>query len=414
MDELKEKQDRDELFWLFPVLLVVAILGITIAVRPGSCATGPGGRGSGSVPKGAPTGQVSGVQGEDVANQVVFPEGDSTGVRTLDQLTELLGKEIYQGEEEPVGEGTYEDSVTAGPGLKIVVRCDITEEGNSDIYMLDETGYDPIRLTDWPSVESFPAITTDGTRVYFISDHDDDPNNPNPFTKNSEIYMIDMTLFGTADYKGPTRLTFNNETDYGVSVTADGSKMVYMSATKELPDEPKLMLADGDANNAKMVADTRLKNAIPKISGDGNYVVYNSFYDGEMDIYLYDIQGNFTVNLTNSDIPEYFPAINYDGSIIIYEKLLQMTPQAEGFIELYACDRSGKNERQLTYNRFADSFPAISDDGKWIVFVSKRWDFSGDTHYDEALFYMDSKGEANGATVYKITKDPYYEEQPDL
>ena len=61
-------------------------------------------------------------------------------------------------------------------------------------------------------------------------------------------------------------------------------------------------------------------------------------------------------------------------------------------------------------NRFADTFPALSDDGQWIVFVSKRWDFDGDTHYDEALFYMD----INGENTYKITKDPYYEEQPDL
>jgi Tol biopolymer transport system component len=163
-----------------------------------------------------------------------------------------------------------------------------------------------------------------------------------------------------------------------------------------------------------VIADKSLKNAVPKISGDGNYVVYNSFLDGEMDIYLYDIQGDFTVNLTNSDIPEYFPAINFDGSVIVYEKLLGGSPQAEEYIELFACNRDGTGERQLTKNRFADTFPAITDDGKWIVFVSKRWDFDGDKHYDEALFYMDSEGEANGATVYKITKDPFYEEQPDV
>jgi Tol biopolymer transport system component len=190
--------------------------------------------------------------------------------------------------------------------------------------------------------------------------------------------------------------------------------MVFVSATKENPDNPVMILADGDANNTRVIADKSLKNAVPKISGDGNYVVYNSFLDGEMDIYLYDIQGDFTVNLTNSDIPEYFPAINFDGSVIVYEKLLGGSPQAEEYIELFACNRDGTGERQLTKNRFADTFPAITDDGKWIVFVSKRWDFDGDKHYDEALFYMDSEGEANGATVYKITKDPFYEEQPDV
>ncbi len=408
MTDKTNNKDRDELFWLFPVLLVVAIIGITIWVKAGTFASEPSGKGlGGPVPEGAPSGQVSGVQGE---SEIIIPDIDDSGIRTIDQLSELLQQDVYQDEEEPVGEGTYMESVENNLELKIVIRSDIEEEGNSDIYLIDETGYNFTRLTDWDSVESFPSISSDGSRVYFASDYDDDPNNPNPFTKNTEIYMIDMALFGTDDYDGPVRLTYNNETDYGVSVSADASRMVYMSATKNNPDNPVLMLADGDANHARVVADVRLKNAVPKISGDGNYIVYNSFYDGEMDIYLYDIQHDFTVNISNSDIPEYFPAINYDGSVIVYEKLLGGTPQAEGFIELYKCDRDGNNEQQITLNRFADTFPAVTDDGQWVIFVTKRWDFSGDGHYDEALFYMD----INGENTYKITKDPFYEEQPDV
>jgi Tol biopolymer transport system component len=415
-----ETQTRDELFWLFPILLIVAIVAITVVVRPSGCSFGPGK--GGKLPEGAPPGQVSGTQAE---SSVVLPKSDESGVRTLDQLAALLEDPLYQQDTSQTpadNTGTFVDATTPGPGLKIVIRSDIEEESNSDIYMLDETGYNPKRLTTWASVESFPAITTDHSRAYFVSDNDDDPNNPNPFTKNTEIYMIDLAKFEQDGKADPTRLTFNNETDYGVSVSADGSKMVFASATKEVdpktgeggPDNPVLILADGDGNNAKVIANKSLKNAIPKISGDGNYVVYNSFLDGEMDIYLYDVKGGFTVNLTNSDIPEYFPAINFDGSVIVYEKLLGGSPQAEDYIELFACDKDGKNERQLTKNRFADTFPAVTDDGKWIVFVSKRWDFDGDKHYDEALFYMDSKGEANGATVYKITKDPFFEEQPDV
>jgi Tol biopolymer transport system component len=408
-----EQKARDELFWLFPILLIAAIIAITVIVRPSGCSWGPGM--GGPLPEGYEgRGQVSGVQGEQ---PVVLPESDKSGVRTLDDLATVLQESIYQADyeyEQPPNEGTFVDQETMGPGLKIVVRSDIEEAGNSDIYMLNETGYDPVRLDTWSSVESFPSITTDGKRVYFASDRDDDPNNPNPFTKNTEIYMIDMVMFEQDGGAEPTRLTYNNETDYGVSVSADGSRMVYVSATKENPDNPVIILADGDANNTRVIADRLLKNAVPKISGDGNYVVYNCYLDGEMDIYLYDVQNDFTVNLTNSDIPEYFPAINYDGSIIVYEKLLGGSPQAEDYIELFACNRDGSNERQLTKNRFADTFPAISDDGQWIVFVSKRWDFDGDGHYDEALFYMGAEGEMNGATVYKITKDPFYEEQPDL
>jgi len=406
MAEPSNGKDRDELFWLFPVLLVVALIGISFLVPPGSCHRGPGGLGPGAaaVPEGAPAGQVSGVQAE---SEVVIPESDNTGVRTLEDLSALLQNEIYQTEGEQDATGTYVDSIEPGPGLRIVIKTNIEDEDNWDIYMMDETGYAPRRLTTLDSIERFPAITSDGSRVYFVSDRDDDPNNPNPFTKNTEIYMIDMELLGADE---AVRLTYNNDMDYGVSVSADGSKMVYASATKDNPDNPVIILADGDANNGRIIADTRLKNALPKISGDGNCVVYNSFLDGEMDIYLYDVQGDFTVNLTNSDIPEYFPTINYDGSIIVYEKFLTGSLTDVDYIELFACDRDGGNERQLTMNRFADTLPAITDDGQWIVFISRRWDFDGDGHYDETLFYMD----INGQNTYKITKDPFYEEEPDV
>jgi len=406
MGKTKKKEQRDELFWLFPVLLVVAIIAITVFVKPGSFQE----TGDTQVnPSDQYEGQASGVQGESV---VIVPDRDDTGVRTAEDLTETLESGGYLEEVDVETEmtGMYIDRTEPGPGLDIVITSDIMEEGNKDIYLIDETGYNPTRLTDWPSVESFPAITSDGKRVYFVSDRDDDPNNPNPYTKNTEIYMIDMELFGTPSYEGPTRLTYNNETDYGVSVSADGSRMVYVSQTKTNPDNPFLILADGDANNGQVIADTLLKNCVPKISGDGNYIVYNSMFDGEMDIYLYDVSEGVTVNLTNSDIPEYFPAINYDGSVIVYEKLLGITPQNEDLIELYTIDRDGVNEQQITFNRFADTFPAITDDGQYLVFVSKRWDFDGDDHFDEALFYMEMGGEE----VYKITKDPFYEEQPDV
>ena len=406
-DQKKTETERDELFWLFPILLVVVIIAVALVVKPGSFRLMPAGTSNvGPVPAGAPTGQMSTVGGENV----VIPVGDGSGVRNGEQLVALLQSEPYTDEEDPVGEGTYGESTTDLHGWDIVVRSDMQDEGNSDIYLMDETGYNITRLTTWDSVESFPAITGDGSRVYFVSDRDDDPNNSNPFTKNTEIYYIDMVKFREEGIAEPIRLTYNNETDYGVSVSNDASRMVYISQTKTTPENPVLILADGDANNGIVIATTRLKNCVPKISGDGNYVVFNSFLDGEMDIFLYDVEGEFTVNLTNSDIPEYFPAINYDGSVVLYEKLLGITPQTEDLIELFACDRDGSNERQITRNRFADTFPTISDDGQWIVFVTKRWDFSGDNHYDEALFYMD----INGQNLMKITKDPFYQEQPDM
>lgn len=405
-----ENQKKDELFWLFPVLLVVAIIAISIFVKPGTFGRGtPGVKSTGPLPKGAPQGgQVSGYQAE--VFPVILGEHDGTGLRTADQLVELLSEDLYQGEGPFDSTGTWTESTEPGPGLKIVFKSDQGETGNSDIYMTDETGYKVTRLTTWPSAESFPCITGDGKRVYFVSDRDDDPNNPNPFAKNTEIYYIDLVVFEEKGAFEPIRLSFNNTTDYGVSVSSDSTKMVFMAADKNDPDNPKMYIADGDCNDPFLIADTRLHNCVPKMSGDGKYVIYNSFFDGDMDIYKYDIEKKFHVNITNSDIPEFYPTVNYDASVIVYEKLLMGGPQHEDYYELFVVNGDGTNERQITKDRFADSFPSVSDDGKWIVLTTKRWDFDGNNHYDEAMFYMD----INGQNLKKITKDAAYQDQPDI
>ena len=104
-----------------------------------------------------------------------------------------------------------------------------------------------------------------------------------------------------------------------------------------------------------------------------------------------------------------YPAINYDGTVIVYEKILNGV-QDETMYELYKVDREGKNETAITNDRFCDSFPALTNDGDTIIFVSKRWDWDEDGHLNEALFMMN----IDGTGLQKISKDAAYFDQPDV
>jgi len=303
-----------------------------------------------------------------------------------------------------VAEETYTDSVEPDLNLRIVVQSTIEEEQNKDIYLLDETGANPIRLTTSPSVESFPSITGDGKKVFFASDMENQEQT-NPFQKPTEVYVVDV------DTREITRLTFDDRMDYGVSVSADGTKLVYM--TQEMGQEgyenPQMMLMNSDGTNQEVIQDEALKNCIPKMSGDGRWVVFNSYRSGSMDIFLLNVGSKKAKNLTNSVVSEYFPSINYDGTVIVYEKLLNGI-QDESMYELYRMEPSGKNEAALTNDKFGDSFPAVTPDGKYVVFVSKRWDWDQDGHLNEALFIMN----IDGSNLKRVSKQAAYFDQPDV
>jgi len=302
---------------------------------------------------------------------------------------------------------TYTESREKPLDLRIVVVSMLEEDENKDIYLMDETGRNPKRLTTYPSIETFPCITDDGNHLFFTSDMDG-KEQANPFQIYSEIYHLDLRT------EELTRLTNDDRMDYGLSVSGDGSRIVYM--TQEMGQDgyenPQMILMDGDGNNQEVIQDEAIKNCIPEISGDGNWVVFNSYRDGSMDIFLMDLRDPEeykTTNLTNSFVSEYFPTINYDGTVIVYEKLLNGI-QDETMYELCRIDPVTLEETYLTYDRFCDSFPTLTNDGEWVVFVSKRWDWDRDGHLNEALFLMD----INGENLKKISKHRTFFYQPDV
>ncbi len=351
---------------------------------------------------------LKGCGGARVPGQQARAEGNYTP-KTEDELKTEQDEvqALIAAKPDLVAEETYTESDEPAGNLRIVVQSSIDEEENKDIYLLDETGSNPRRLTDYASVESFPCITDDGNRVFFVSDRDG-ADRVNPFQVYTEIYVLDLATME------PTRLTYDDRMDYGLSASGDGARLVYM--TQEMGQDgyenPQMIMMNGDGTGQKVIQDEALKNSLPKISGDGNWIVFNSYRHGSMDIFLTDYRNPdkpVTKNLTNSFVAEYYPAINRDGSVIVFEKILNGV-QDETMYELYRIDPDGKNEMAITNDKFCDSFPTLTEDGKIVIFVSKRWDWDEDGHLNEALFMMN----IDGTNLRKISKQAAYFDQPDV
>jgi hypothetical protein len=178
----------------------------------------------------------------------------------------------------------------------------------------------------------------------------------------------------------------------------------------------------------------------PKVSADGRFVVFHSFAknllpgdkNGHADIYRYDVHEARLVRITTGSLGEanggsYYPAINEDGSKIVFEThATNLDPGAvKGGKQIMLWSEnqqllgSGSGNFSTVTNGNADSFDAsISGDGTRIVFTTHATDLvAGETDdnaypdvvlWENGNFYyagraedgnLPKNGETNGAEI---------------
>ncbi|MGV6829062.1 MAG: TolB family protein [Flavobacteriales bacterium] len=96
---------------------------------------------------------------------------------------------------------------------------------------------------------------------------------------------------------------------------------------------------------------------------DGKYVwpVYDSF-----DIFVADLQGNITAQLTNEKGYDAEPTVSPKGDKIVF------TSTRSGDLELYTMNIDGSNVKQITFELGYDGGAFFSPDGSQIIFRSSR------------------------------------------
>jgi len=101
----------------------------------------------------------------------------------------------------------------------------------------------------------------------------------------------------------------------------------------------------------------------PEPRKDNKYLwaVYESF-----DIYMADLNGKITAQLTNSPGYDAEATVSPDGSKIVF------TSTRSGDLELWTMDIDGKNQKQITSGLGYDGGAFFSPDGKKIVFRASR------------------------------------------
>jgi Tol biopolymer transport system component len=260
----------------------------------------------------------------------------------------------------PTGTGTATPTVTgtpptatpsASPTVNVISQGAIVFSsdfsGNKDLWRIRGDGTSPVKLTDNPAADDWPAFSPDFTKIAFASSRDG----------NTEIYVMN------ADGSGATRLTNNPARDYQPSWSPDGTQIVFTSERNESTGDIYVMSANG-TNQTRITVDPAPDT--DPAWGAGNRIVFTSRRSGSPQIYTVNSDGSGLFGpLTNAG-ENYEAKWNHLGNRIVFVSTRDGNP------EIYTMRQGGEEQFRLTNNTFDDFWPAYSPNSSKIVYTENR------------------------------------------
>ncbi len=222
----------------------------------------------------------------------------------LTQLTDYSGKDNYPAVS-PDGEKIAYTSDIGGVWQIVVMNWDGTEK--------EQITYNP-----WRS--GYPAWSFDGRFIFFEV----------CMEGKYEIYRMN------SDGSNMTRLTFNpNIDDWHPYAHPFQYRVIYETGPSR---NEELYLMDYDGENAKKISDTDMRQRVPAISIDGEKIVFSD----NSSIYTMDIDGG-NLKKVSGDL-QYcrHPDISPDNKYISFEG------NANGQLEIFIVNVDGSNLQKLT------------------------------------------------------------------
>jgi hypothetical protein len=125
-------------------------------------------------------------------------------------------------------------------------------------------------------------------------------------------------------------------------------------------------------------------------------LAYQSFRDGNWEIYTNAEDGSGLVRLTADPAPDVEPSLSPDASQVVFAS------RRTGNYELFVVSVDGTGLRQLTNHPGVDGSPAWSPDGRQIAFASDR-----DGNAEVYVINLDGSG------LTRLTNAPGYDGEPD-
>ena len=243
-------------------------------------------------------------------------------------------------------------------GTQILFTSD-RENENSDVYIMNADGSDPVKFTNWDKSNETAGPggwSPDGMKIAFFSDRNgkDDIYVANAETVRPKIVLSDADR----DLHTP-------------SFSPDGKRIVY---TVEMEDKSgELRMLDVDTARTNLIRKTELPATEPAWSPDGKRVAFVDRIDGNSEVCAANPDGSGFANLTNNPSTDINPSWSPDGARLAF---VSYRGEPRG-AQLYTMNVDGGDPRPITPRKGWESNPVWSPDGAGIVFVCDRDDSPG-------------------------------------
>ncbi|MCP4543860.1 MAG: hypothetical protein GY832_42645 [Chloroflexi bacterium] len=232
----------------------------------------------------------------------------------------------------------------------------LRRNGNADIYALNQTDRQLIRLTYDPAEDRDPTWSPDGNYVAFASNR----------AHNWDIYLLDLVSGALI------RLTHDPAFDTNPSWSPDGNWIAFESYRRGNLD---IYVMSTSGQQLRRITIDSAPNYEPAWSPDSRTIAYTTFRDGTKDIYVRYIEGNSSsVNITQSpDMDEDLPAWSPDGTQLAYVS----GPRGNPSIQVTTFDWETMTANQIQTELFgAGTSPAWAPDGQNLIYAYQRGEHS--------------------------------------
>lgn len=209
---------------------------------------------------------------------------------------------------------------------------------NSEIYLMDGDGSNPVRLTDHPGYDGVPDWSPDGTRIAFSASRD----------SIAGIYVMD------AD---GSNVELVIESGWSPTWSPLGDRIAF-----ELGPEHHIYTVGVDGSNpTPLLQSPTVDQYDPAWSPDGQMIAFRGYDGTSADIYVVPASGGVPINLTRDSYSDDEPAWSPDGKLIAFTSYKNWQPG------VYVMDSDGSNVRQVVTGSCIAS-PTWSPDGARIAY----------------------------------------------
>ena len=218
-----------------------------------------------------------------------------------------------------------------------------------------------------------------GGVVFFASDRRD---------HNFEIYRI---AGNGADVR---RLTTDlDHADLAPVPSPDGSKIAWERevAAGTGVSEVELWVMNADGTDPRRVVQNGSENRSPSWGAGNASLYYSSFVTGNWEIFRVDLATGATVNMTNDPYADQHPRVSPDGNRVVFHTNRDVQ------FEIYVMNADGSDAHDISNDPADDRYPSWSPDGSQVVWSRYIDSFDLYTMHDD------------GSSQHVVATTPYQE-----